>query len=273
MSVLLTHLITKGEFFFDQKLMLSCSFRCGQIHYIGNLEFWPHFAVLLKSDLDVQPNQPLPFRGWFVEQMLIHSSSFRCYQIHNTGRLEFGHTVLFYLSLTWMFNKPPPQWLFVCWTRAHTSAPASGVTEFIIRHLWIWPHFAMLLKSDLDVQQTYLRDCFVEQMLMPSSSFRCGQIYNIGTLEFGPHFAVLLKSDLDVQQSPASGIVCLLNKCSCLSSSLSCNWNHHKNLWIWPHFALLLKSDLYVQQAPASETVLNKCSCLAPALGVTEFII
>ncbi len=44
--------------------------------------------------------------GRFVEQKLILSSNFRCYQIHSCQRYDFGHTLLCYLSLTWLFNKP-----------------------------------------------------------------------------------------------------------------------------------------------------------------------
>ncbi len=34
------------------------------------------------------------------------SSSFRCDQIHKYVRYDIGHTLLWYLSLTWMFKKP-----------------------------------------------------------------------------------------------------------------------------------------------------------------------
>ncbi len=44
-------------------------------------------------------------RGQFVEQKLMLSSSFRRDQIYKYERYDFGHTVLCYLSQTWMFNK------------------------------------------------------------------------------------------------------------------------------------------------------------------------
>ncbi len=44
--------------------------------------------------------------GGFVEQKLVLSCYFRCDQIYNSQIYEFGHTLLCYLSLTWMFNKP-----------------------------------------------------------------------------------------------------------------------------------------------------------------------
>ncbi len=61
-------------------------------------------------------------------------------------------------------------------------------------------HFILLLKSDLDVQQTGPRGLFVEQKLMLNLSFRCNQIYKYESYDFGHPF-VLLKSDLDVQQT------------------------------------------------------------------------
>jgi hypothetical protein len=44
--------------------------------------------------------------GRFVEQKLVLSSSFRCDKIHNCLRYDFSHTLLWYSSQTWMFNKP-----------------------------------------------------------------------------------------------------------------------------------------------------------------------
>ncbi len=45
-------------------------------------------------------------RGQFVEQKLMLSSSFRRDQIYKDERYNFGHTLLCYLSRTWMFYKP-----------------------------------------------------------------------------------------------------------------------------------------------------------------------
>ncbi len=39
-------------------------------------------------------------------------------------------------------------------------------------------HFVVLLRSDLDVQQTHLRGWFVEKRLILSSYFRCDKSYN-----------------------------------------------------------------------------------------------
>jgi hypothetical protein len=44
-------------------------------------------------------------------------------------------------------------------------------------------------------------------------------------------------------------------------------------LCIGSHFVVLLKSNLDVQQTHLCTGLLNKSSCLAPALGVTKFII
>ncbi len=44
----------------------------------------------------------------------------------------------------------------------------------------------MLLQSDFDVQQTKLRDQFIEQKLMLSSGFMCDQIYKYESYNLGP---------------------------------------------------------------------------------------
>jgi len=62
-----------------------------------------HFVVLLNSDLEVKQ---IGFWGQFAEQKLVLSSNFRCDQIYKNGGYDFGHTLLCYLSLTKMFNKP-----------------------------------------------------------------------------------------------------------------------------------------------------------------------
>ncbi len=54
--------------------------------------------------------------GRFVEQKLMLSSNFRCDQIFNNHCYVFGHTLLCYLSPTWMFNKPTSDWL-ICSSR------------------------------------------------------------------------------------------------------------------------------------------------------------
>ncbi len=49
-----------------------------------------------------------------------------------------------------------------------------------------WSQFVVLLKTDLDVQQTFLsRGGFVEQMLLLRSSFKCDQIYKCQRFDFG----------------------------------------------------------------------------------------
>ncbi len=65
--------------------------------------------MILKSDLDVQQTH-LSHWGQFVEQTLMLSSNFRCDQIFKYKMHDFGHTLLCYLSQTYMyiymFNKP-----------------------------------------------------------------------------------------------------------------------------------------------------------------------
>ncbi len=77
-------------------------------------------------------------------------SSFRCEQIHKCQRCDFGHTLLCYLSPTWMFNKP------------------------MIKHI------STVFKIDWsDWGQ------FVEQKLMLNSNFRCYKIYNCQRYDLG----------------------------------------------------------------------------------------
>ncbi len=104
-----------------------------------DVTIWSHFVVLLKSDLDAQQTDHSscfsPTLGvtictrftvmnlvtlccainWyldvqqthlrFVEQKLMLISNFLCDKIHKIHCYKFGHTLLCYLSQTWMFNK------------------------------------------------------------------------------------------------------------------------------------------------------------------------
>ncbi len=59
-----------------------------------NLIWFPFFGVKNHNRLC----------GRFIEQMLMLSSSFKCDQIKKYEWYDFGHTLLSYLSQTWMFN-------------------------------------------------------------------------------------------------------------------------------------------------------------------------
>ncbi len=67
-----------------------------------NVIFWSHFVMQLKYNLDVLQTG---FWGRFVKQKLVLCQSSRCYQIHCCHWYDFGHTLLSYLSPTWMFNQ------------------------------------------------------------------------------------------------------------------------------------------------------------------------
>ncbi len=67
-------------------------------------------------------------RIWFVEQMLMLSSSLRCDQIYVHQRYDFGHTLLYYLSLTWMFNQPALETCLL--NKCSCLARALSVTKF-----------------------------------------------------------------------------------------------------------------------------------------------
>jgi hypothetical protein len=73
----------------------------------------------------------------------------------------------------------------------------------------------LLLKSDLDVQETSLS--LLNKNLTLNSSFRCCQIDNCQDMILVTH-CLLLKSDLDAQQTHLS----LLNKNLTLNSSFRC---------------------------------------------------
>ncbi len=74
------------------------------------------------------------------------------------------------------------------------SVPALGVTKFITI---IAIHSVVILKSDLDVQQTHLS---LWNKAQAQLLFRCCQNHNYYWYDFG-HTGVLLKSGLVVQQT------------------------------------------------------------------------
>jgi hypothetical protein len=75
---------------------------------------------------------------------------------------------------------------------------ALGVTNFQIWEIQFWSHFVVLLKTDLDVQQTRLSSQNKCSCLAHALGVTNLQIWEI---RFCSHFVVLLKSDLDVQQT------------------------------------------------------------------------
>jgi len=65
---------------------------------------------------------------------------------------------------------------------------------------WCWTlHFYSMHKS-LDIRNSIARGLLVEQKLVLSCSFSCGQFHSNHKYEFS-HTAVLIKSDLEVQQT------------------------------------------------------------------------
>jgi hypothetical protein len=66
--------------------------------------------------------------GQFVQQELMLSCSFRCDMIHNCRSYDFGHTLLYCISLTWMFNKPTSEGGLL--NERSCIAAALGVTKF-----------------------------------------------------------------------------------------------------------------------------------------------
>jgi hypothetical protein len=67
--------------------------------------------------------------------------------------------------------------------------------------------------GDILEAASQIRGRFVEQNLMPSSTFRCDQNHNFSEILFGPHFfVVLLKLDLNVQQTHLEIIQAFLSR-------------------------------------------------------------
>jgi hypothetical protein len=115
----------------------SCSSRCDPIHKNHCHEFG-HSYIFNK--------------GQFVKHKLMPSSNFRCDQIHSGHIYDFGHSLLCCPSLTYVFNKPRGQ--FVEQKLMLSSNFRCGKIHNICCHEF--NHIVVLLKSDLDVQQSHL---------------------------------------------------------------------------------------------------------------------
>ncbi len=131
--------------------------------------------VTIRSYLDIQQTHHR-----FVGQKLMLISNFRCDTIHKIHCYKFGHTVLCYLSQTWMFNKLnrfDEQKLmlisnFLCEKSYNIHSYDFGHT--IVQKSQTW----MLNKSTSEAGS-------LKKKLMLSSSFRCDQIYSCQRFNFG----------------------------------------------------------------------------------------
>jgi hypothetical protein len=83
--------------------------------------------MLLKSDSEAQQTH---LWSWCVDQRLMLSSSFSSVQIYENKRYDFGHTLLYYLSRTQMFNKTTPEASLLI--KGSCLAPALGMNKSII---------------------------------------------------------------------------------------------------------------------------------------------
>ncbi len=88
----------------EQKLMLSCSFRCGRVCSNHCYDFWSDFVMLLRSDLGVQQ---IHLRGWFVEQILMLSLIFRCDQIYKYEIYDLDTLCCATKVRLWCLTNPP----------------------------------------------------------------------------------------------------------------------------------------------------------------------
>ncbi len=81
----------------------------------------------LKQDLDIQQSSSW---GQFVEQKLELSCSFKGDQICKNVLYELGHTLLFHLSKTWIFNKAAHEASLL--NKSSSLAAALEVTKCIL---------------------------------------------------------------------------------------------------------------------------------------------
>ncbi len=120
----------------------------------------PIFA-LVKKQVSWSQSHFYTISGRFVEQKLMLSSSFMCNQIFKCQRYNFGHT---YVGLKCLTNPPQSHHGINKRLKAQTGllnkssclAPALSVTKFTNAWDMIWSHIVVILKLDLDVQQTHL---------------------------------------------------------------------------------------------------------------------
>ncbi len=137
------------------------------------------------------------------------------------------------------------------------------VVKFTIVTDMIW----VTLKSDLHVWQTHLKGQFVEQKVVLSSNFRCGQIYNGQNIIW-----VTLKSDLHVRQTHLRGQ--FVEQKVVLSCSFKCDRIHNNHCHESSPTLSCCVCQTYMFDKPTLEAgLLNKRWYLAPTLGVAKFIM
>ncbi len=82
---------TRGGFV-EKKLVLNCSFRCGQIHNCHRYDLGHTLLCYLSRtgmfNKTVSEKRLVEYRGRFIEQKPMLSSSFRGDQIHNCQRYD-----------------------------------------------------------------------------------------------------------------------------------------------------------------------------------------
>jgi hypothetical protein len=104
-------------------------------------------------------------KGVLLKAGLLNKSSYLAPTLYVTKFMGFivtilGHTLLFYLSQTWLFNKPTYVYFAnsqrpVCWTKARAQLYLYCATKCIIVKDMIYVTLCVLLKSDLVSQQTH----------------------------------------------------------------------------------------------------------------------
>ncbi len=158
---------------------------------------------------DIQKRTNMNWFGpvsWFRETAdtgLLYKSSCLARALGVTKFISTRYTILVTLccaTYVWLRCSTNLTLRPVCWTKGSCLAWPFGVTKFISTKYMILSHFVVLLKSDLDVQQTRL--WFFVQKLMLRWSFRRIQIYKC----LRSSHVVQLKSDLNDQQTTPSKV-------------------------------------------------------------------
>jgi hypothetical protein len=133
------------------------------------------------------------FIGRFVAQKFMLSSSFRYGQINNSHRYDLGHTLLCYLSPTYMFNKPTPCPKCLQLLTAETGllnkssclAPAPYLAKFLIDKDMILATLLCYFSWTWMFNKTNSEVILLNTKLMLSSSLMCDQIYECPRYDVG----------------------------------------------------------------------------------------
>ncbi len=133
-----------------------------------------------------------------------------------------------------------------------------------------WSHFVVLLKTDLDVQQTHLLGWLVEHKLLLSYTHTCDIIYNNHCYVFGHVLLCILSLTWMFNKPPLRGRF--------VEQKLPLIYNfmrgqiYYNHCYVFYHTLLCYLSLTWMFNKPTSgASLLNKSSHLPTPLHVTKF--